>query len=210
MKKLTIILMIILISNIAYSADLSFEYIRQYPQSENYGNSDGLKLTIGPNDSIFYAWLSGEHARFNLTGQNFDYTNLIGAGLGVKYKIKQSPFTLFADAGWFQPFHDKNGDELKAVPGDMGDRCDIYLNEKYAAVYGRRGFDYYTMKQTGNMGASFGIKYNIKGWIVGIAYRMLEIPLRVNGFSYTDNSDRWERYDDQKLSGPVFSIGYEF
>lgn len=44
----------------------------------------------------------------------------------------------------------------------------------------------------------------------GAAYRLLEIPLRVNGFSYTDEAYRWERYEDQKLSGPIFSVGYEW
>lgn len=139
-----------------------------------------------------------------------DYTNLLGAGLGVKHKFNRSPFTIFADAGYFMPFHNLMGDELKAVPGDFGDRCDIFLNEKYAAIFGRHEFDYYTMNMSGNMGASFGVKYNINGWTVGLAYRLLEIPLRVNGYSYTDETDRWERYEDQKLSGPMFSVGYEW
>ena len=203
-----LILSSIIFVNIVKSAEISIEYIRQYPQSENYGNSDGIKIVIIPDDWSIFAWISGEHFRFSLSGQNFDYVNLFGAGIGVRHKFSKSPLSLFINAGWFQPFHEDNGDRLQAVPGDKGDRCDIYLNERYAPVYGRHEFDYYTMKQSGNFGASIGIKYLYYGWTIGMGYRLLEIPLRVNGLSYTDDTYRWERYEDQKLSGPVFSIGY--
>ena len=211
MKRISfIIVFILLFSFSSHSADISIEYFRQSNQSENFGNADGLKLTIGPNDSIFYAWLSGEYFRFNLTGQNFDHAKMLGAGLGVKYRPRKSPFAIFFDAGYFMPFHDKMGDELLVDHGDRGDRCEIYLNEKYAPIYGLHTFDYYTMEMSGNMGASFGVKYFIKGFTVGFAYRILEIPLRVNGHSYTDPAYAWERYEDQNVSGPMFTIGYQW
>lgn len=209
-----IVLMSILIAivffNIVYAADLSFEYIRQSPKSENFGNSDGVKIIVIPDDWSVFAWGSAERARFSLSGQNFDYVNFFGIGIGVKHKFSKSPLSIFFDAGWFQPFHENNGDHLKAVPGDKGDRCDIYLNERYAQVYGRHEFDYYTMKQSGNFGASIGIKYRYNRWIIGMGYRLLEIPLMVEGKSLTDEKYAWSRYEDQKLSGPIFSVGYVF
>ena len=210
MKRFILILLIVFMSitTTATAADIFFEYIRQAPQSENYGNSDGVKITVIPDNWVVGFWGSAERSRFSLTGQNLDYVNMVGVGVGVSHKFKESPFLIFFDAGWFQPFHSQFGTKLIPADNDGFDRAEIYLNEKYAPIFGVHKFDYYTINMSGNFGAVIGIKYIIKGWVIGMGYRMLEIPLTVEGKSLIDEKYAWCRYEDQKLSGPVFSFGY--
>jgi len=195
-----IVLIFILNVNIGHSADLSFEYIRQCNQSDNFGPADGLKISYVPKQFQAYAWLSGEHARFNMAGQNLGAVDLIGAGIGTFYKIKEFTFSL--DGGWYYPYHKDDQRQLKADGKDVGDRAEIYLSR-----YGDLKWDYYKFHISGNFGATIGIKYHIGIVTVGIGYRMLELPLSVEGkMHHSDLS--WSRYEDQNVSGPIFSIGY--
>jgi len=212
MKKITIsILLILLFSLPAFGLDFSVAYTKQVPASENLGDFDGVKVSVSPNDAIFYLWTSGEHGRLTLGSQQFTYIDLVGAGVGIK-KIFDG-FQIFADAGWFEPYSAYN-DKIFAHGEDGFDRLWLHLNQAYAPSLGVHDFDYYKMHISGNFGGSFGIKYfyqlskNME--IYGLAgYRILSLPMIVEAW-WDGNPNGWNRFENESLTGPFVGLGFSF
>jgi len=212
MKKLIFISIIILsFSFPSYAFDISAEYMKQVPASENFGDFDSIKFSVSPADSIFYLWASGEHGRLTLGSQQFTYVDLIGAGLGIKKEF--DGFLIFADAGWFEPFCKFNG--YVFTHGEAGhDRLWLHLNQAYGPTLGITDFDYYKMRMSGNFGGSFGIKYfyelSKSVEIYGLAgYRILSLPMIVEAW-WDGNPNGWNRFENESLTGPFVGLGFSF
>lgn len=212
MKKLffAFVFVLVFVSN-AFAVELNLQYTKQVPTSDNFGDFDGIKLSIAPNDSIFYLWASGDHGRLTLGSQQFTYLDLIGVGVGIKKRF--DGFQIFADIGWFEPFCKQNGAVIRN--GEDGfDRLWIHLNDKYGNLAGTQDFDYYKMSISGNFGGNFGIKffYKIKKKyeIYGLAgYRILSLPMIVESWGNI-NGWNWNRFENENLSGPFVGIGFNF
>jgi len=202
--ELIFLLVLILFSPVANATEISIEYIRQVNQNENFGVSNGGKISIEKNN--IYGWLSGERSPFSLVGQCLDSVDLFGAGIGLQHEFKNG-FIFYLDGGWYYPYHRYDNKKLSPHNDGKGDRLEIYLNEKYADVYGKHYFDYYIMHMTGNFGATVGVTYKIKNYIFSFGYRMLEIPLSVGGRMNDPAGLIWDSYENQNVSGAIFGTG---
>jgi len=196
--------------NLTYGADVGATYFRQMNGSENFGPSDGIKITGKPEALPIYAWCSWEHSRFSLVGQPVGYIDLIGVGMGVKKTIV-SGISLFLDGGWYYPQWYANGKLVYPVSGDIGDRTYLYLNEKYGDTLGVTIHEAYRTSISGNFGGSFGAEWDYqitKSFLVStsIAYRILSLPVWVEGVN-TGNVGNWCRYEDMSLSGVAINAG---
>lgn len=189
------------------AADIAVDLTRQIPTSENFGPLDGLKISVRPEGTPFYVWLSGEFGSLSLVAQPFEDVFLFGAGAG--YRKKFDGITLFIELGYFHPEADAADKTFYHAVGGY-DKIYLHLNEKYAPIEGRTYFDTYEMHIRGNFGGAAGIKYHYKSFSVIAGYRMLSLRLQTVG-RWTGNSESyWNRTENENLSGPFIGIGWTF
>jgi hypothetical protein len=190
----------------AYGFDIGIEYTKQVPESDNFGDFDGLKIIGSKLDFPLYLWLSGEHGRLTLAGQQFTYVDLIGVGLGIQKRF--DGFMIFADVGWYEPLCNFNGKSFKH--GEPGyDRLWLHLNDKYGYISGVQDFDYYKMNISGNFGGTFGVKFFYRMFYGLLGYRVLSLPLIVEAWGNV-NGWEWNRFENENLSGPFVGVGFSF
>lgn len=196
--------------SVSHAAEFDIQYFKQLPTDGKLGDFQGVKVSGALDNSPLYLYASGEGAKFALADQALGSLSLFSGGIGLKRKVGN--FTVFLDAGWYEPYSSHADKQILHITDKRYDKFWLYLNEKYAPVLGVHNFDYYQMHFRGNIGGTVGAKFNYDFKHVTvyglIAYRLLSLDFEVEG--RWNNGQYWNRREYLDLSGPVIGVGVNF